>query len=415
MAMLKLASLVILIITTPPTTSLEPSRVVLTSVQHNIYIETLNISSREVTPDCPVTWSVHKHILHGGKQEGVEVIDVNNGKLRFTVVPTRGMSIQQVLMGDLRLGWDSPVKGIVHPRYVNLNSRQGLGWLEGFNEWMVRCGLEFFGAPGTDQFIDNTGKKAKMDLTLHGKIGNIPASQVEVIIERQPPYRIRIQGRVEETCMHGPKLELWAEIATVPGSNTLRISDKVTNRSAIEQEFGILYHANYGTPLMEEGTRFVAPVRQVTPINEHSALDVSAFDSYHGPTPGFAEQVYCLSLWADKNNFTKVMLRNAASDKAVSMAFSTEELPYFTLWKNPVAYEDGYVTGLEPGTGYSLNRAIERKFGRVPKLAPHQSRSFTIDFSLHDNKEQVGAVAADIAKIQSGRKTQINKKPLMVE
>lgn len=145
MAMLKLASLVILVITTPPTKSLEPFQVVLTNVQHNVYIETLHISSREVTPDCPITWSVHKHILHGGEQEGVEVIDVNNGKLQFTVVPTRGMSIQQVLMGDLRLGWDSPVKGIVHPKYVNLNSRQGLGWLEGFNEWVVRCGLEFFG------------------------------------------------------------------------------------------------------------------------------------------------------------------------------------------------------------------------------------------------------------------------------
>ena len=59
-------------------------------------------------------------------------------------------------------------------------------------------GLEFFGAPGTDEFIDNTGKKAKMDLTLHGKIGNTPASQVEVIIECQPPYDIRIRGRVDE-------------------------------------------------------------------------------------------------------------------------------------------------------------------------------------------------------------------------
>jgi hypothetical protein len=166
---------------------------------------------------------------------------------------------------------------------------------------------------------------------------------------------------------------------------------------------------------MEEGARFVSPVRQVTPINKHSALDVSTFDSYRGPTPGYTEQVYCLCLWADKNYLTKVMLRNAGSDKAVSMAFSTEELPFFTLWKNAVPYEDGYVTGLEPGTGYSLNRAIERKFGRVPKLAPLQSRSFTIDFSLHDSKEQVDAVAADIAKIQSGRKTQINKKPLIVE
>jgi len=420
--MLKLVSVIIITMGISSTQAVEPwpqagepFRLVLANVEQNIYAETLRITNRDITPECPIPWSVHKYVLHGGKQEGVEVIDVDNGKLRFRVIPTRGMSIQHVVMGDIQLGWDSPVKGLVHPKYINLHTRQGLGWLEGFNEWMVRCGLEFFGAPGTDEFIDNTGKKAKMDLTLHGKIGNTPASQVEVIVERQRPYTIRIRGRVDEACLHGPKLELWTQILTVPGSNSFQISDKITNRSALEQEFGVLYHANYGKPLMEKGARFVAPVRQVTPINEHSVSGVSTYNLYRGPTPGLAEQVYCMALWADKSDNTKVMLRNAAADRAVSMAFSTKQLPFFTLWKNPVALEDGYVTGLEPGTGFSGNRAIERKFGRVPKLAPHQSRFFTIDFSLHVGKNQVEAVAHEIAQIQAGRKTHADKKPLPVK
>ena len=45
------------------------------------------------------------------------------------------------------------------------------------------------------------------------------------------------------------------------------------------------------------------------------------------------------------------MLRNATGDNATSMTFSIKEPPFLTLWKNPVAVEDGYVTGLEPGTG----------------------------------------------------------------
>jgi len=413
--MLKLVSIIILTMGISSAQAVELFRVVLTDTEQNVYIETLHITNRDLTPDCLVPWSVHKYVLHGGKQEGVEVIEVDNGKLRFKVVPTRGMSVQEVLMGDLRLGWDSPVQGLVHPKYINLHTRQGLGWLEGFNEWMVRCGLEFFGAPGTDEFIDNTGNKAKMDLTLHGKIGNTPASQVEVIIERQPPYDIRIRGRVDEACLHGPKLELWTQIQTAPGSNTFQISDKVTNRSAIEQEFGILYHANYGRPLMEKGAKFIAPVRQVTPINKHSASGVSTYDTYRAPTPGLAEHVFCLRLWADNSGRTKVMLRNAAANKAVAMAFSIKQLPFFTVWKNPVAYEDGYVTGLEPGTGFSRNRAIERKFGRVPKLAPHQSRFFTIDFALYTGKDQVNAAANEIAQIRAGRKTQVDKKPLPVK
>jgi len=409
--MLRLTSIILAIIGISSAQAAEPFRLVLTDVEQNVYKETANLTSSDITPDCPVAWSVKKYVLHGGRQEGVEVIEVNNDKLSFNVVPTRGMSIQHVVMGDLRLGWDSPVKGLVHPKYINLESRQGLGWLEGFNEWMVRCGLEFFGAPGTDEFIDNTGNKATMDLTLHGKICNTPASMVEIIIEREAPYRITVRGSVVEALLHGPKLEIMTQISTLPGTGEFQISDKIINHSAIEQEFGILYHGNYGPPLMEKGARFFGPVRQVTPINEHAAKDVSDYDKYADPKAGFPEQVYCLQLWADQNDRTKVMLHNAAGDKAISMAYSVKELPFFTLWKNPVAQEDGYVTGLEPGTGFPRNRSIERKFGRVPKLAPHESRSFTIDFALHTDKDQVNTSADDIARIWAGRPTQVDSSP----
>lgn len=409
--MLKFVSIIVVTIGISSAHAVEPFSVVLTDVEQNIYKETVHITSSDLTPDCPTSWSVHKHVLHGGKQEGVEIIDVNNGKLSFTVIPTRGMSIQQVLMGDLRLGQDSPVKGLVHPKYINLQSRRGIGWLEGFNEWLVRCGLEYSSAPGTEELIENTGNKTMTDSTLHGRICNTPASKVEVIIERQAPYSITVRGRLDETSMNGLKLEIWTQISTIPGANTFQISDKVTNLSADEQEFGILYHTNYGAPLMEKGARFFGPVRQVTPTDEQSAPDVSTYYRYPAPKAGSAEQAYYLRLWADPNDRTKVMLYNAADEKAVSMAFSIKELPFFTLWKNPAASKDGYVTALEQGTGFPRNRTIERKFGRVPKLAPHQSRFFTIDFALHDGKDQVNSVADDIAQIWAGRKSQIDTAP----
>ncbi len=393
----------------------EPLQVTVTDVAEGVYVESLHLTSDQVTPDCPHRWSVHKYVLHGSRQEGVEVIDVDNGKLRIRIVPTRGMSVQNVVSADLRLGWDSPVKDLVHPSLVNLESRQGLGWLDGFNAWMVRCGLEFFGAPGTDEFIDNTGNKARMDLTLHGKIANIPASVVQVVVDRAEPYEIRIRGRVEETCMHGPKLELWTELSTHAGSDAFRISDKITNRSAKEQEFGVLYHANYGPPLMEKDARFIGPVKRVAPINATAAPDVSTYDLCRGPTPGVAEQVYCLWLWADQNDRTKIMFRNARGDKAVVMAFSVKELPYFTIWKNPVALEDGYVTGLEPGTGFSRNRSVERRSGRVPILGPHQSRTFTLDFLMLADAARIAETAREIGRIQADRPTQVDEKPLPLE
>src|SRR5690606_16244163 len=110
-------------------------------------------------------WSIRKLTLHGGRQDGVEVIVVDNGLLTFTVVPTRGMGILEATAGDVRLGWESPVREVVHPKYINLEQRGGLGWLEGFNEWMVRCGLEWAGHPGRDEFINNLGERAEMQLT----------------------------------------------------------------------------------------------------------------------------------------------------------------------------------------------------------------------------------------------------------
>jgi len=395
--------------------TIEPYRQALTSVEQNLRLENWQITHRDLRLGVDAHWSVRKYTLRGGKQEGVDVVVVDNGRLTLTVIPTRGMSLQKVTSGDVTLGWNSPVKEVVHPQFINLQSRGGLGWLEGFNEWMVRCGLEWSGHPGRDEFINNTGDRAEMELTLHGRIGNIPASEVEVVIDRRPPHRIRLRGRVDERMFYGPKLELWTEVSTEPGSNSFRIEDKLTNYGAYEQEFQLIYHANYGPPLLEEGSRLVAAAEKIRPFNAHAARGLSAFSEYAAPTKGFIEQVYGLTLFADQQRRTMVMLSNAKGDKAVTMTWDVAQLPYFTLWKNTTAVEEGYVTGLEPGTSFPANRSVERKAMRVPKLGPRESRSFTLDVAIHAGKSDVEQAATAITKLQAGRQTQINPEPIKVE
>jgi hypothetical protein len=68
--------------------------------------------------------------LHGGKQEGSKVIIISskNG-LTITLSPTRGMNLLHV--EGLAPDWGGiPVKEVVNPAYINLESRNGLGWLE---------------------------------------------------------------------------------------------------------------------------------------------------------------------------------------------------------------------------------------------------------------------------------------------
>ncbi|HMC12709.1 MAG TPA: DUF4432 family protein, partial [Pirellulaceae bacterium] len=97
---------------------------------------------------------VNKRTLSGGLAEGVVSIEINNGKLQIDVLPTRGMGIWRVLPADDRelkiVGWKSPNRGPVHPSFVDLGEPSGLGWLDGFDEFVVRCGLESNGAPDFD-------------------------------------------------------------------------------------------------------------------------------------------------------------------------------------------------------------------------------------------------------------------------
>ncbi|MEK6249989.1 MAG: aldose 1-epimerase family protein [Planctomycetales bacterium] len=380
----------------------------LTSAKDNVHLDEWE---HTWSPDEKTKVRIAKSTMQGGKQEGVDIIEVDNGKLSFTVIPTRGMSVLGVTQGDIRLGWESPVQEVVHPKFIRLEDRGGLGWLEGFNEWMVRCGLEYAGHPGNDPIATDGGTPKPQQLTLHGKIGNIPASEVEVIVDEEPPHRIRVRGQVVERGFYGPQLELWTEISTVPGSSELRIDDIVINRGADEQEFQVIYHANYGRPLLEKGSQVIVAAKRVTPFDNHAASDIDNYATYVGPTKGFQEQVYLIEPFADERGKTIALLKNAAGDKGTAIRWSTEQLPYLTIWKNTAATQTGYVTGIEPGTGYPFNRRIERHFGRVPRLKPGQERRFSLEFTILADADAVSKTEQQVRDIQGDQETEVVSTP----
>src|SRR5205823_2992404 len=121
---------------------------------------------------------------------------------------------------------------------------------------------------------------------------------------------------------------------------------------------------------LEAGSRLVAPIRQIAPLTARAAEAIDTYDTYSSPCQGFTEQVYAYDLLGDSHGRTLVMLYNAAADRGLAMRFNRQELPCFTLWRNTAAVEDGYVTGLEPGTNYPNLKTFERKQGRVKVLPP---------------------------------------------
>ena len=376
---------------------------VLTDVAQQQYLDSLQVSGRDL-PGAPRGLEISKRTLRGGLSDGVDVIRLNNGKLAVEVLPTRGMNLWKAWSGDDRIGWDSPVPGPVHPSLVDLGEPSGLGWLDGFDELLVRCGLESNGAPEFDE-------RGQLLYPLHGRIGNRPAQRVTVTADTDK-QTISVTGEVYETRFHFLKLKLTSTLTMRFNENALLIHDQVENLSASEAESQILYHANFGQPgLLDAGAQLVAPLKTVVPRNQHAAEGIDHWNSYAAPEAGFEEQVYFIHLLGDARDNTTVMLKNAHSTKAVSLDFNVKQLPCFTVWKNTTSREDGCVTGIEPGTNFPNPRTYEGKQGRVSKLGPGGSIQFELGIRWHPDDQDVQATQQRIEKLQGSVKPKIYRSP----
>ena len=373
----------------------------LTDNSRGIWEESFRLSAAELDLPSGLQWTISKRTLRGGLCEGVDIIEVDTGAMSFSILPTRGMGIWRGDCAGDRLGWESPVRGPVHPQFVNLTDRGGLGWVAGFDEWIVRCGLDSNGAPGEDVIVDNNGNPMPVTLGLHGKVANLPAHFVELKIGTEPPFEIEIVGHVREAFLFGPNLELHTRILTQPGTAKIRIDDRVVNRGATAAELQLLYHCNFGPPFLDANAKLLAPFRAVAPRDARAAEGMSEYDAYLGPTPGYVEQVYWYELLEDpRDGRTLVCLQNSAADRAVAVRFDRRQLPCFSQWKNTGAIADGYVTGLEPGTNFPNNRRFEREQGRVPIIDAGESYQSVLDVEVYSGADAVADVGREIATLQ---------------
>lgn len=353
------------------------------------------------------SFSIEQKVLHGGRQEGSKIITITSPDgLQITLSPTRGMDLLHVTGKNIRLGWDSPVDEVVNPNTITLESRNGLGWLEGFNEMMVRCGYEWTGHPVTSD---------GMLYTLHGRAGNTPASKVVVDIDDKAPHTIVVRGLLKENSFKKSNLETWTELRYVPGSESFTIHDVLTNKADYARDYQIIYHSNFGKPILEQGARFVAPVKEISPFNDYAKPGLKDWATYQGPTKDFDEMVFNVAPYADKDGKTLAALVNKAGDKGVSIAFDTRQLPVLSLWKNTDTEKQGYVTGIEPGTSYAYPVTVERKMGRVKQLQPGQSTTFELTYSLLSNADAVQKTEQRVKEIQGSQSTTVTETPMAVE
>ena len=358
-----------------------------TESQH--YVETLDISADDV-PGMSGEHSIRKRRLQGGCQDGIDTIEIDNGAFRFVVLPTRGMGIWKAWLGDIRVGWDSPVEGPVNPAFVPLAEPSGIGWLDGFDELICRCGLESNGAPDFDE-------SGHLKHAVHGRIANTPASHVEASVGPDQG-EITVKGVVVESRFHLQQLELTTTIRTRLGEPGFRIHDEVRNRSGDEATIQMLYHVNFGPPILEPGAEVVLPFSELAPRDDRAAEGLDVWSEFGPEQLRYSEQVYFSRLHSDGGQ-TRTLLKNADATKGASLLFDVNHLPCFTLWKNERSKADGYVTGLEPGTNFPNARTYEETQGRVVRLAAGESAKFDLQLEVHPDHQSVAAAEAHVREL----------------
>jgi galactose mutarotase-like enzyme len=368
----------------------------LTDVDADVHLGDFRIEHRD-------NFSLGARTLRGGLREGVEVVEVDNGCLRFVIVPTRGMGLWRAWRGELEIGWQSPVKGPVHPKFVPLAEPSGIGWLSGFDELLCRCGLEYNGAP-------EWGADGKLKHSLHGRIANLPAHKLIATFD-PTTCEIAIHGVVDEARLFGNNLRLTSTYRTRLGEPKLTIVDEIENISARPADLELLYHINLGPPLATAGSRLEAPIATLAPKDEHSAIEMSHWHTYPSESAGVREAVFFFELAADAEGRTGVLLTERDSGRGVGLNFNRRQFPFFTLWKNPQALADGYCTGLEPCINFPNVKSFEKANGRVATLAPGEKRRFEIEMEIHETADAITRARDTIAEWQRHTQPKFHDRP----
>lgn len=334
---------------------------------------------------CGITPSV----LDNGKSEGVKACRINTGGgLDFTVLPGRGMDISSAFYRGVPLSFFSPT-GVTSPAYYE---EQGARWLRSFfGGLLTTCGLTYFGAPGVDQGVE---------LGLHGRVSNAAAENLSIIQEwRGDEFYLSLSGTVREAAAMQENIAMTRTISTALGEKSFLLTDVVENRGFEPQPFMLLYHCNFGFPLLGPGAEMIAPIDQTTPLSDHAAADggVEKCREFCEPRSDWQEKVFAHELKTDSKGNTFVALVNRETEAGfplgLVMRFSKTILPVLTEWK--MVKQGFYVVGLEPGTAPPKGRAALREEGKLPMIDGLETKKIEISYEILDTLEDIEKIRTE--------------------
>jgi hypothetical protein len=341
------------------------------------------------TGDLAAAGGIRKVLLEEGSERGIRALEFRTGTgLAFDVLVDRAMDIGPAEFRGQALGWRSAT-GFRHPGLHEYVDEAGLSWLRSFSGLLVTAGL------------DHTLFTAEVDASqyryphrgvvwngLHGRIANIPA-RLQGYGEKWEGDRCALwaEGEVRQAAVFGEHLLLRRRIESEIGANEFLIVDTVTNRGFDRTPHMFLYHINLGWPLVDEGTRFVAPVSRTRWQSPSVAEQQISCWRMPEPQPHFIEQVYEHDLVPDSEGKFAVAVINERLALGFLLEWSCGEFPCFFEWLH--LREGAYAMGLEPSTHHVEGEPAARKDNTMIWLEHGESRRYHTRLAVLDGMEAI--------------------------
>jgi galactose mutarotase-like enzyme len=289
------------------------------------------------------------------------------------------MDIAEAFYNQYSLAWISHLG--VTPPIPTVTS--GINWLNGFGGGLLTtCGLTHVGGPEKDEY----GERG-----LHDRISHIPAT-LESIIQPdlyREKHEISITGRMLQSTVFGSHLELKRTITAELGSSKIKIKDEVTNLGNEPAPHMMLYHFNFGWPLVDEGTKILWEGQWKS---RGSNLDNFIYDAGNdfktckAPIDehnGNGESVAFIDIDSDSSGICECAIYNPNIPLRVKLRFKKEQLPWLTNWQHWGKNE--YVTALEPGTHPPIGQSTARNNNTLLFIQPGDTMIYEIEMEVNPN------------------------------
>ncbi len=297
--------------------------------------------------------------LTEGDGRGCRIIDVFNGSgLAFTVAPDRGMNIVECSYRGIPVAFRTP-SGHVAPGKFGPEE-----WLRNWEGGLLTsCGLRHAGPPEEGE-------------TLHGRISGASASQVGSRgAWRDGVYELTVSGVLREASMFGENLRLARTIRTAYRENSITVSDEVTNCSGAPDFLLMLYHCNFGWPLVSPSVRVEAEEHEIIPRTPEAAAGMERWREMPEPVVGAPEQVFFHCFPGAVSLVNRELGIRATVERG-------EGLPYLVQWKS--FDPSRYVIGLEPANNRLEGRKTALEKGLARRIEPGETLRFQMKISFSD-------------------------------